>query len=416
MSRPQTFLIVGAGLAGARAAQTLREEGFTGRIQLVGAETERPYERPPLSKAYLTGMATRDTIYVQQPSWYSEQNVELRLGVRATGLQVAEHKVTLDTGERIRYDKLLLATGSSPRRLTVPGADLDGVHYLREVHDADRLRAALTGGGRRVLVIGGGWIGLEVAAAAHGHGNAVTVVEPHPTPLRTALGDEMGRMFADLHREHGVDLRLTTRVHRLTGTAGHITGVVTDRGDELPADLAVVGVGARPNVGLAEAAGLAVDGGIVVDQALRSSDPDVYAAGDVANAYHPLFGRHLRVEHWANALHGGPAAARSMLGQPVSYDRVPYFYTDQYDLGMEYSGHAGAGGYDQLVCRGDRRSRQFIAFWLTGGRVAAGMNVNVWDVTAEIQDLVRSGEPVDPDRLAEPDVPLADLLSARTRP
>jgi 3-phenylpropionate/trans-cinnamate dioxygenase ferredoxin reductase component len=415
MSSQQTFLIIGAGLAGARAAQTLREEGFTGRIQLVGAETEPPYERPPLSKTYLTGVAGRDTLYVHEPSWYDEQDVELRLGVRATGLDTAAHQVVLGPGERLRYDKLLLATGSSPRRLTAPGADLYGVHYLRQVQDADRLRHALTGGGKRVVVVGGGWIGLEVAAAARGYHNKVTVVEPQPAPLRAALGDELGTMFADLHREHGVDMRLSTRVQQLTGSHHHVTSVLTDRGDELPADLAIVGVGVRPNVELAERAGLRVADGIIVDQALRSSDPDVYAAGDIANAYHPLLGRHLRVEHWANALHGGPAAAHSMLGQQVSYDRIPYFYTDQYDLSMEYSGHAGSGDYDRLVCRGDRRSRKFIAFWLTGGRVVAGMNVNVWDVTSDIEELIRSGEPVDPDRLADPDVPLADLVPADTR-
>jgi len=415
MAPRQTFVIVGGGLAGASAAQTLRDEGFTGRLRLVGAETERPYERPPLSKAYLLGAAERDTIFVHQPSWYHERDVELSLGIRATGLDVATHELILDTGERIRYDKVLLATGSSPHRLTVPGADLNGVHYLREARDADRLRTALMGGGRHVVIIGGGWIGLEVAAAARGHGNDVTVVESQQTPLRTALGDELGGMFADLHREHGVDLRLSTRVRELIGSGDHVTGVVTDEGVQLPADLAVVGVGVRPSVAIAEAAGLSVDNGIVVDQAMRSSDPDVYAAGDVANAYHPLLGRHLRVEHWANALHGGPAAARSMLGLHVSYDEVPYFFTDQYDLGMEYSGHVGVGGYDQIVYRGNRGNRQFIAFWLDGGRVLAGMNVNVWDVTSDIRDLIRDTGTVDSDRLADPDIPLADLVPARTR-
>jgi 3-phenylpropionate/trans-cinnamate dioxygenase ferredoxin reductase subunit len=289
------------------------------------------------------------------------------------------------------------------------------VRYLREARDADRLRTALMGGGRRVVIIGGGWIGLEVAAAARDHGNDVTVVESQQTPLRTALGDELGGMFADLHREHGVDLRLGTRVRELIGSGDHVTGVVTDEGVQLPADLAVVGVGVRANVDLAEAAGLSVDNGIVVDQAMCSSDPDVYAAGDVANAYHPLLGRHLRVEHWANALHGGPAAARSMLGLHVSYDDVPYFFTDQYDLGMEYSGHVGAGGYDQIIYRGDRSNRQFIAFWLDAGRVVAGMNVNYWDVTSDIQDLIRNAGTVDPDRLADPDTPLADVVPVQTR-
>jgi 3-phenylpropionate/trans-cinnamate dioxygenase ferredoxin reductase subunit len=299
--------------------------------------------------------------------------------------------------------------------LTVPGAGLNGVHYLREARDADQLRTALIGGGRRVVIIGGGWIGLEVAAAARGHGNDVTVVESQQTPLRTALGDELGGMFAGLHREHGVDLRLSTRVRELVGSGDHVTGIVTDEGVDVPADLVVVGVGVRPDVDLAEAAGLTVDNGIVVDQGMRGSDPDVYAAGDVANAYHPLLGRHLRVEHWANALHGGPAAARSMLDRHVSYDAVPYFFTDQYDLGMEYSGHVDGGGYDQIVYRGDRGNRQFIAFWLDRGRVLAGMNVNVWDVTSDIQDLIRHAATVDTDRLADPDIPLAELLPVQTR-
>jgi 3-phenylpropionate/trans-cinnamate dioxygenase ferredoxin reductase subunit len=216
-------------------------------------------------------------------------------------------------------------------------------------------------------------------------------------------------MFAELHREHGVDLRVRTGVRELTGSGGRVTAVVTGDGEVLPADLVVVGVGIRPNVELAESAGLGVDGGVVVDETLRSSDPDVYAAGDVACAYHPLLKYHLRVEHWANALHGGPVAARSMLGRQVVYDRVPYFYTDQYDLGMEYSGHARPGAHDQLVYRGDRADRQFIAFWQAGGRVIAGMNVNVWDVTAGIQHLIRSAERIDPERLADPDIPLAEL-------
>jgi 3-phenylpropionate/trans-cinnamate dioxygenase ferredoxin reductase component len=408
MSQP-TFLIAGGGLAGAKAAQTLREEGFTGRIQLLGAELERPYERPPLSKAYLTGAAGRDSIYVHGPGWYHEHDVELRLGSPAVDLDPAGHKLTLGTGEHLGYDKLLLATGSSARRL--PGTDLQDLYYLRDAGDADQLRAALTVGGRRVLVVGAGWIGMEAAAAARGHGNEVTVVDPQPTPLHAALGDELGQMFAELHRDHNVDLRPRTRVHEFTSSGGHVTGLVTDAGETLPADVVVVGVGALPNIELAERAGLTIDNGILADQALRTSHPDIYAAGDVANAYHPLLRRHLRVEHWANALHGGPAAARSMLGQHVVYDRVPYFYTDQYDLGMEYSGHVEPSGYNQLVYRGDRLGRQFIAFWLAAGRMVAGMSVNVWDVTPAIQDLIRSATPVDPQRLTDPDIPLDELLA-----
>ncbi|MGZ4786779.1 MAG: NAD(P)/FAD-dependent oxidoreductase [Acidimicrobiales bacterium] len=406
MPADRAFVVVGGGLAGANAVETLREEGFDGRVHLVCAETERPYERPPLSKGYLVGSAERSSVFVHDEGWYDAHDVDLRLGTSATGLDPNAHELTLGDGSTLGYDRLLIATGSSPRRLEVPGADLDGVFYLRELGDSDRLREGLRAGSSRVVVVGGGWIGLETAAASRGYGNEVTIVEPQPAPLRAALGEELGMVFAELHREHGVDLRLSTGVRELTGGGGLVTGVVTDAGQTLPADLVVVGVGIRPNTGLATAAGLAVDDGIVVDSALRTSEPDVFAAGDVASAFHPLLRRHLRVEHWANALNAGPAAARSMLGQDVEYDRVPYFYTDQYDLGMEYSGYAGPGDYDRVVYRGDRDGREFVAFWLSGRRVLAGMNVNVWDVNPAIQELVRSGREVDPDRLADPSVPL----------
>jgi 3-phenylpropionate/trans-cinnamate dioxygenase ferredoxin reductase subunit len=410
MTTEKTFLIVGGGLAGAKAAETLRDEGFGGRVVLVGGEAERPYERPPLSKGYLTGSAGRDSVYVHDADWYAAHEVDLRTGSRVVGLDRQERRVTLHSGDRLGYDRLLLATGSSPRRLAVPGADLDGVLYLRAVEDADRLVAELSGGGRRVVVVGGGWIGLEVTSAARGYGNEVTLVEPQSTVLRAVMGEELGGMFADLHREHGVDLRLGTGVSELLGSDGRVTGVLTDSGSTLPADVVVVGVGIQPNTELAQDAGLIVANGVVVDEALRTSDPDVFAAGDVANAFNPLLGRRLRVEHWANALNGGPAAARSMLGRSVVDDRVPYFFTDQYDLGMEYSGDVGPDGYDEVVYRGDRAGRAFIAFWLRGGRVLAGMNVNVWDVTDPIQALVRSKATVDARRLADPDILLDELV------
>jgi NADPH-dependent 2,4-dienoyl-CoA reductase/sulfur reductase-like enzyme len=401
------FVIVGAGLAGAKAAETLRQEAFDGPVVLVGAEPERPYERPPLSKQYLLGRADRDTVFVHDADWYAEHDVALRTGVRATRLDPAAHRLTLDTGEELAYARLLLATGASARRLPVAGADLDGVRYLRTLADADRLGADLAGGGRRVVVVGAGWIGLEVAAAARSHGNAVTVVEPQPTPLHAVLGAEMGHVFARLHRDHGVELLTDTVVREIRGSGGRATAVVTDGHAGLPADLVVVGVGVVPDSQLAAAAGLEVDNGVVVDEALRSSAPGVYAAGDVASAFSPHHGRHLRVEHWANALHQGPAAARSMLGQEVVFDRVPYFFTDQYERGMEYSGLAGPG--DTLVCRGDPDDGPFIAFWTADGRVTAGMTVDVWDVTAPIQQLIRSRRQVQRARLADPDTPLALL-------
>jgi NADPH-dependent 2,4-dienoyl-CoA reductase/sulfur reductase-like enzyme len=408
MTASDAFVIVGGGLAGAKAAETLRAEGFDGPVVLIAAEPELPYERPPLSKKYLLGSAPREGAQVQEAGWYAEHHVELRTGVRATRLDVAAHLLELETGEEFGYAKLLLATGSSARRLPVPGADLDGVRYLRTLADADRLLADLTGGGRQVVIVGAGWIGLEVAAAARHHGNAVTIVEPQPTPLHAVLGPEMGRVFARLHRDQGVDLFTDTTVREFRGEDGRVRAVVTDAHAGLPADVVVVGIGATPNVDLPASAGLEVDNGVVTDHALRTSASDVFAAGDVASAFHPLYGRYVRVEHWANALNQGPAAARSMLGQEVSYDRVPYFYTDQYDLGMEYSGLAGPG--DTLVCRGNPEGGEFIAFWTSEGRVTAGMNVNVWDVTEPIQELIRTRREVQAARLADPDTPL-ELLA-----
>jgi 3-phenylpropionate/trans-cinnamate dioxygenase ferredoxin reductase subunit len=406
MAVADTMVVVGGGLAGAKAAETLREEGFDGRVVLVAEEPERPYERPPLSKDYLNGSKERDVIYVHDAGWYDEHDVDLRTGVRAVALDPGAHELELEGGERLGYRALLLATGATPRRLPLPGADLDGVHYLRTAADSDALRASLSPGDRSVVVVGAGWIGLEVAAAARSYGNAVTIVEPQPQPLRAVLGDEIGAVFAQLHRDRGVDLRLSTGVREFRGDGGRVRAVVTDAG-EVPADVVVVGVGVAPRTELAEAAGLEIANGVVVD-ALRTSAPDVYAAGDIAFWPHPRYGRRIRVEHWANALNGGPAAARAMLGREVTYDRLPYFFTDQYDLGMEYSGLSGADA--SVVCRGNPDSGEFIAFWLDDGRVQAAMNVNVWDVTDDLQALVRANRPVDTDRLADPDVPLKDLV------
>ena len=412
VTQEQTFVIVGAGLAGAKAAETLRAEGFDGRIVLVGEEAEIPYERPPLSKGYLLGSAKREEAQVHPADWYGQQRVELRTGIRVEALDVAGHTVRLEGGETLPYDKLLLATGSVPRRLDIPGAELAGVYSLRRATDADVLREVLVEGAR-VVVVGGGWIGLEVAAAARSHGAQVTLVETETLPLRRVLGDELGRVFADLHIEHGVDLRLSSGVREIVaregGAPGQVASVVLSDGTSVAADVVVVGIGVRPALELAAEAGLEVGDGVLVDQALRSSDPDVFAAGDLAAAWNPLLGARVRVEHWANALNGGPAAARAMLGQAVVYDPVPYFFTDQYDLGMEYAGYVVPGTATRLVVRGDLASREFVAFWLAGDRLLAGINVNVWDVSDDIQRLIRAGAPVDADRLADPAVALSDL-------
>jgi 3-phenylpropionate/trans-cinnamate dioxygenase ferredoxin reductase subunit len=401
-------VIIGASLAGAKAAETLRQEGFDGAVVLIGTEDERPYERPPLSKGYLLGKDPRDSIFVHAEGWYPEHDIELRRGATVTSIDRSARRLGLAGGEPVSYDRLLIATGASPRRLDIPGGDLDGVLYLRTVGDSERLGAALRGGGS-VVIAGAGWIGLETAAAAREYGCEVTVVEPEATALHRSLGPELGEVFADLHRSHGVTFRFGEGLSEVTGSGGRVTGAVTSSGEELAADTVIIAIGVVPNAGLAAAAGLEVDNGIIVDDALRTSDPDIFAAGDVMNAFNPLLGRRIRVEHWANALNSGPAAARSMLGQDVSYDRVPYFYTDQYDLGMETAGLPEPGSYDEIVYRGDKESGEFIAFWLASGAVVAGMNVNVWDVNDDIQDLIRSETLADPDSLADPDIPLTDL-------
>ena len=381
------FVIVGAGLAGAKAAETLREEGFDGPVILIGDEAERPYERPPLSKDYLLGKAERDSIFVHSQDWYREHDVELRLGTGVTGIDRDAHEVVLADGTRVGYGKLLLTTGSSPRRLQVPGGGLHGVHYLRKAKDSDAIKEAFQAA-KRVVVIGAGWIGLEVAAAARTGGADVTVVEMAELPLLRVLGREVAQVFADLHRDQGVDLRLGVQLDDIVGSDGRAAGVQLTDGSQISADAVVVGVGVMPNTELAEAAGLEVSNGVTTDASLRTSDPDIYAAGDVACAYHPLLRTSIRVEHWANALNQPQTAAKAMLGQDASYDLLPYFYTDQYDLGMEYSGYVEPGGYDEVVFRGDRNKREFVAFWLKQGKVLAGMNVNVWDVNETVQEII----------------------------
>ncbi|HEY2507923.1 MAG TPA: FAD-dependent oxidoreductase [Streptosporangiaceae bacterium] len=407
----ETFVIVGASLAGAKAAEGLRSASFEGEIVLIGAEDERPYERPPLSKGYLQGKAERESIYVHPRDWYGSNGVDLRLGAEVVAVDRDAHQILMADGGRLSYSKLLLTTGSSPRPLPVGGAELDGVLYLRTVADSDLIKSAIADA-TRIVVIGAGWIGLEAAAAAREQGVHVTLLETAELPLLRVLGREVAEVFAQLHREHEVDLRFGAEVESIIGTGGRVTGVRLADGSQIEADAVIVGIGITPNVQLGEEAGLDIDNGVKVNDRLQSSDPDIYAAGDVANAFHPLLRKHVRVEHWSNALNQPQAAARAMVGQQVSYDRVPYFFTDQYDLGMEYSGYVEPDGYDRVVFRGDVAGREFIAFWLgDGGRVLAGMNVNIWDVNDQIARLVRFARPIDPDALADPSVSLDSLAS-----
>jgi 3-phenylpropionate/trans-cinnamate dioxygenase ferredoxin reductase subunit len=403
----ETYVIVGAALAGAKAAETLRDEGFDGRVVLLGDEPDRPYERPPLSKDYLRGETEREGPYVHPAAFYDEKGIELRTEVSVTRVDVGASEVVLGD-ERIGFSKLLLATGAEPRRIPVPGADLDGVHYLRSFGDSDALRAAIESSGR-VAVIGAGWIGAEVGASARQKGLEVTLIEQLDVPLERVLGREVGEIYGAIHRDQGVDLRTGTAVEAIEGS-GRAERVRLAGGDTVDCDFVVVGIGVAPRTALAEAAGLEVGDGILVDERLRTSNENVFAAGDVAGAWHPFFEQRLRVEHWHNALEQGPAAARGMLGGSDPYDKIPYFFSDQYDVGMEYAGHAT--DWDEVVLRGDVDAREFIAFWLKDGRVLAGMNVNVWDVTDDIQALIRSRAEVDVGSLRDPEVPLGDLVSA----
>ena len=409
MSASATFVIVGAGLAGAKSAEALRDKNFDGTIVLLGDERHLPYERPPLSKEYLAGKKTLDDFTVNTADWYRDQDVELRVDTRAIGLDPTAHTVALADGTSLSYDKLLLATGSRARRISIPGADARGVHYLRTIDDAAALDSVLSHDGS-LAVVGAGWIGMEVAASARQRGADVTVVETAALPLLSSLGAENGTVFAELHREHGVDLRLGSAVAEITVADGAATGLLLGDGSPVGAGAVLVAVGAQPNIELAQQAGLDMaGGGVAVDAGLRSSDPDIYAVGDIAAAQHPLLGTRIRTEHWANALKQPAVAVSGMLGEAGEYDELPYFFTDQFDLGMEYVGHATA--YSRVVFRGDVAGREFTTFWLSDdNRVLAGMNVNIWEGLDDIKALIRAQAPVDPDRLADPAVPLGEQV------
>jgi 3-phenylpropionate/trans-cinnamate dioxygenase ferredoxin reductase subunit len=410
MANSRTFVIIGGGLGGAKAAEALREKDFDGQIIVCAEEDHLPYERPPLSKEFLAGKKSLDDFTVHDSAWYRENEIDLRLNARVLSVDRAAHTVELPDNTRVEYDKLLLATGSRSRRLPIPGSDAAGVHYLRTFEDASALNSALAEGSS-LAVVGAGWIGLEVAASARQRGVNVTVVETAKLPLMGAVGEEVGAVFAALHRDHGVDLRLDSEVKEITTADGKATGLRLGDGSSVAADAVLVAVGAQPNIELADQAGLSTgDGGVLVDAALRTSDHDIYAVGDIAAAEHPLFGSRIRTEHWANALKQPAVAAAGMLGEKAEYTELPYFFTDQYDLGMEYAGYAPT--YNRVVFRGDVDGREFVAFWLDAdNRVLAGMNVNIWDVLDDVKSLIRSKSAVDPEKLADPQAPLGGLVS-----
>jgi 3-phenylpropionate/trans-cinnamate dioxygenase ferredoxin reductase subunit len=405
MSSIERIVIVGAGLAAARAAEALRTEGYEGSLALLGDEPERPYLRPPLSKEYLRGDSERDKVYVHPATFYADQRIDFRAATTVAAIEPSAREVALGDGERLPFDRLLIATGARPRTLPVPGAELPGVMTLRTVADADAIHAAATDA-ERIVVVGAGWIGSEVAASLRMLGPTVILVAPDAVPLERVLGREIGGVYRDLHVRHGVDWRPGTTVGRIIGT-DRAEGIESSTGEAIAADLVIAGIGVRPRTELAVAAGLAVGDGIEVSATLESSVPGIFAAGDVASAWHPFYERRLRTEHWANAKFQGTAAGRSLLGGTTPYDRIPYFYSDQFDLGMEYTGWATAA--DRLVVRGSLADGEFIAFWLRDGRVVAGMNANTWDVAKPIELLIRSRAVVDPDALADATIPIEDV-------
>jgi 3-phenylpropionate/trans-cinnamate dioxygenase ferredoxin reductase subunit len=409
MSNRRTYVIVGGGLAGGSAAATLRQDGFDGRVVLVGSEREEPYNRPPLSKEYLRGEADEDTLRVNEHSLYRDQEIELRLGVPVATIEAGTREIVLEGGERIAFDAALLATGSEPRALSLPGAELAGVHYLRTHPDSDSLAASLAKA-TRVVVIGGGWIGCEVAASARQLGVEVTLVSPTRLLLEKMLGGKLGAFYRDVHHDHGVDLRMENAVTAIEGS-GKLVRVALADGETVECDLVVAGIGVTPRIELAQAAGIEVDNGVLVDGHLQSSEPAIFAAGDIANFPHPLYGdRRMRIEHWANAGDQGPFAARAMLGSNDVWQRVPYFFSDQYDVGMEFAGDLAEA--ERIIVRGDMATREFIAFWLAGDRLVAGMNVNVWDVSEPIQTLISQRTPVEDAALADPGVSLVELAAS----
>jgi 3-phenylpropionate/trans-cinnamate dioxygenase ferredoxin reductase component len=400
-----TLVIVGAGLAGGGAAATLRQEGFDGRVVLIGVEQQPPYERPPLSKEYLRGESSFERALVQPPGYYDENGIETRFGVQATRVDAAEKVVELDGGERVAYDRLLVATGGRNRRIPVPGLDLEGVYSLRTVADSDRIRAEISPG-RRAVVVGMGFIGSEVAASLRQSGVDVVGVDRNQVPLRRVLGEEVGRVIEGIHRDHGTSMIFEDTVAAFEG-AGRVERVTTARGRRIECDFVVVGLGVEPVTDLLAHTGAGIDNGVVVDEYLRMGVEGIYAAGDVANHYHPVFGRRIRVEHWQNALKQGPVAARNMLEKDEPYDEIPWFWSDQYEHNLQYAGFHTE--WDELVVRGSMEERNFVAFYRKDRRVLAAVAVNRGRDLRRSMPLIKAQEPVDAAGLCDLDVDLRSL-------
>lgn len=404
MAAEQTIVVVGASLTGAKAVESIREGGFDGEVILIGEEPELPYERPPLSKDFLRGGAEEP--YVFDLDFYKDHDIKLMTDSVVSAIDPAASTVSIAGNDVVHFDRLLLATGAEPRHLPLPGADLDGVVYLRNLDDSLAIGSQL-GEGKKVTVVGGGWIGSEVAASARQKGCDVTIIAPEKVLLERVLGDELGQFFTDVHADEGVKFLAEAGVTGFEGS-DRVEAVLTDKGESIQSDLVVIGAGVIPRISLAKDAGIATDNGILTGADLQTDSPGIYAAGDVANAWHPFYERRIRVEHWANARRQGAAAGSSMIGKEVSFDEIPYFFSDQYEVGMEYVGYVTES--DQVIYRGSVEDREFIAFWMKDNRIQAGMNVNVWDVSDTIRDLIRSRTEIDIAKLTDTDVDLASLL------
>ena len=402
------FVVLGGGLTGATAAIALRQSSSDARVTLIGDEEEAPYERPPLSKGYLRGEQPFEKLLVRPPEFYAQQRIDTLFGSRACRIDATQRVVHLEDQRRVAFDRLLVATGVRNRRPPIPGIDLSGVHQLRTVRDAMRLRAELQPG-RKAVVVGMGFIGCEVAASLRHHQVEVVSIEPGPTPLTRVLGDTIGGMLAARHASYGVHTIFNDTVEAFEGNR-RIASVTTTAGRRIPCDFAVVAVGVEPVVDLLHGSGVEIDNGVVVDQYCATNVGGIYAAGDVANHFHPVFGRHIRVEHWQNAMRHGTAAARNMLGERIPYDDIPWFWSDQYDANIQYAGHHTA--YDDLILRGRVDGGSAAAFYMNGGMIDAVVGVNNAKDVRRTMPLIKARRPVDPDRLRDERVDLRSLVSA----
>ena len=401
----ERYVIVGASLAGATAAVTLRDEGADGAVIMIGAERELPYERPPLSKAYLRGDAPFEKALVRPSAFYAEHRIEMMLGTRVARIDTTQRVVELEDQRRVPFDTLLLATGARNRVLSTPGAGLEGIYSLRTIHDADRIRAEMSPG-RRAVVVGMGFIGSEVAASLRQAGVEVVTVDPGKTPLFRVLGETVGAALAALHRAHGVRTIFEDSVAAFEGER-RVSRVVTKAGEGLECDFVVVGIGVEPAVDLLAGSGIRLDNGVVVDEYCQTNVSGVYAAGDVANHYQPLFGRHIRIEHWQNAIKQGAAAARNMLGRHVPYDEVPWFWSDQYEANLQYAGFHTK--WDQLILRGRVDSGSFLACYINDGRIDAVVGFNRGKDVRRAMSLIKERRAVSLEELADESVDLRSI-------